>query len=1505
MQRVSIICTVLAAILVCESNGLAQPARREFYQKSTNSFFNPQTVVAQKGRRAAKEIIDRLKAPGGINDNMVYSAIQQLALTGHPEVGPLLERYLKKNMVSPKWQLSVRQAAVTGLVQLNTPQSRKALAAAFSIPALKNNYADMVEHCGMLRATECAPAIVAYIEREKRYNDDSLINLAQCSPKLAVELVEKQLAARKYKKLYDYEILALGVAGPPAASLLIEHAKQYTKRRWSGEKSTNLAWALGQIKDKRALPVLRKIVQTDDHMAVYFAALSLAGYKDKSSIGLIKQAAESKFKKDVVYAHDGEDSDWGSFRRERIRRLEYDLGLLFARASLGEKVARKKIVAASKSKDAAYAMLADSFLLRLGDRTAARRLAARVKKEAASAYSAVASDMMWNQSLADGLRALAEYDLLEGLQVFALLAGAGHWQYKARGKRLLYRVPRKQRIRALVASLNQAGYTQRAEVKDSLRQTGDAILTELNRQVKNFDLAGRVLAANLLGEFDDPAGKKTLAGLAKSDPVWQVRRAARAALALRQNEDFPKRPKLQTKVQRFVAYSEEDKLPKNPLSAVEYKNKIFVAGQDSLRSYDGYQWREVKAKGLCDQQVTTLAVLKGKLVAFSKNGVAKGDGARFSCMPSKLPVVHLAAADKGGLLLGTQKGLYRYNGKRAALVKGSPLRKVTALARQGKTIWVGFSLPQISVTIRYTPTLSKHMIPSSIEPALYKLQKGRFIPVVEPMLAFEGWRLPMDVHSLAAGPKNTFFVGCTEGILAYDGRRWNLLDDTNGYDPRYPVDTIHVSKDGTLTALQGAWIDQRDRKGRWHRARLAKEGMDAGLLMAQRPASSFIRSNGDSWMVAGDFYQYSHRMMPGVVVRLAGIRQPQRRLPPETLIVMAKAGEWRWENPETQVRPPNRVRLSGKPKPIEIPAAQASIEAAAQDPWDYEAVSFQFKFDEEPWTKWQKGNGILTPLMGEGEHILRVRSKDESGNVDPSPAVLHFSVHTRELAVVRINGGKFKSVFPAQYRRYEREGIGTVEIENRATEPMQIEINMKVRDMFDTPATRSLTIPASSSKKVSLTAPFNQKVLALSGGGEVQAVVEVEFEFEGIRRQVRRSFPLKIQPANAFDWNDPSRLAGFINSADPAVARFGSEVFRAFSAGAGAKILPMRNLSLAAYMFGALHAWGVRYKTDPKSPFSSVKPGSVSVIDTVRFPSQTLAQKVGDCDDLVVLYTSLLEQVGIPTVVVPVEGHVFLMFDSGVLEANRAAFKVPDTLLVKREGSLWVPVEITWLGRKGATFEQAWSAGAEGYKSKYRPSPDSLVDVRIAWATTPPVTFLKAQTLKLSQAIAKAGAPEVEGLLNGYQQAVLDQAVQGDDPKALLERGRLLAKNGFFEKAEAVLSKAQAKQPCFEAAYSLGVVYAGKRKTNRAITSFNNANKLSKDNQQRFRAAIALATTYRSTGSLKKAKVACDQAMKFNPAARFDSKYSSLIRFLRSSEKTKAASEQGPPPFYQLMLSQM
>jgi tetratricopeptide (TPR) repeat protein len=102
------------------------------------------------------------------------------------------------------------------------------------------------------------------------------------------------------------------------------------------------------------------------------------------------------------------------------------------------------------------------------------------------------------------------------------------------------------------------------------------------------------------------------------------------------------------------------------------------------------------------------------------------------------------------------------------------------------------------------------------------------------------------------------------------------------------------------------------------------------------------------------------------------------------------------------------------------------------------------------------------------------------------------------------------------------------------------------------------------------------------------------------------------------------------------------------------------------------------------------------VVDSISLPRDTLKRITGDCDDLTVLYNSLLETVGIETGFITVPGHIYSAFNTKV--AGRDYGKVhPDReMTINVEGELWVPVEVTMVGL--SDFNVAWRQGIEEWK---------------------------------------------------------------------------------------------------------------------------------------------------------------------------------------------------------------
>ena len=108
----------------------------------------------------------------------------------------------------------------------------------------------------------------------------------------------------------------------------------------------------------------------------------------------------------------------------------------------------------------------------------------------------------------------------------------------------------------------------------------------------------------------------------------------------------------------------------------------------------------------------------------------------------------------------------------------------------------------------------------------------------------------------------------------------------------------------------------------------------------------------------------------------------------------------------------------------------------------------------------------------------------------------------------------------------------------------------------------------------------------------------------------------------------------------------------------------------------------------------------------VQFPNQTLELRGGDCDDLSVGYSSLLESVGIQTALVDYKGngnvrHVNLLFNTTLSPNQAKLITNNDTKYFVRESiegkdEIWLSIEATSL----TDFETAWKLGAEKFNKE-------------------------------------------------------------------------------------------------------------------------------------------------------------------------------------------------------------
>jgi len=354
---------------------------------------------------------------------------------------------------------------------------------------------------------------------------------------------------------------------------------------------------------------------------------------------------------------------------------------------------------------------------------------------------------------------------------------------------------------------------------------------------------------------------------------------------------------------------------------------------------------------------------------------------------------------------------------------------------------------------------------------------------------------------------------------------------------------------------------------------------------------------------------------------------------------------------------------------------------------------------------------------------------------------------------IHVEKAQVEEVYASQSKRYAAHPMGDVKLTSRSTEPQSATLSVFVPGLMDAPTEKDVVLRPKETKDVPLTAVFGTQLLKLDEDKAVEAEVHVTYRHKNRTRVEKATTQFFVYRAGAINWDDTRAAAAFVTPDDPVVAQFARAVVQgrdqAFEGG------PMRNVMTAMRMFDALGGMGITYVPDPNTPFSSVS-ATKSAVDDVQYPRGLLTTRTGDCDDMSVLYCTLLENVGIPTAFLDGPGHILMMFDTGIHPRNALALSLADDMYVVRGESVWIPVETTMMGK---SFVEAWAEGAAIYKRWAGQADFRVTPVEDAWAeyvpslppTAPPVV-----TPPAAAAIDQRFAVDAD-TLKAWQKAYLEQ----------------------------------------------------------------------------------------------------------------------------------------------------
>ncbi|GAB4435616.1 MAG: hypothetical protein OHK0040_06820 [bacterium] len=325
----------------------------------------------------------------------------------------------------------------------------------------------------------------------------------------------------------------------------------------------------------------------------------------------------------------------------------------------------------------------------------------------------------------------------------------------------------------------------------------------------------------------------------------------------------------------------------------------------------------------------------------------------------------------------------------------------------------------------------------------------------------------------------------------------------------------------------------------------------------------------------------------------------------------------------------------------------------------------------------------------------------------------HFA--EKYLPPIEIKVEKSEAIFANNYKVYAEKPFIEITVSNNTASNLEaLKVAFMIKDYMDFPSeTRIDRLDALSSKKIKLTAVFNNKLLDLTENSMLQSDLSVKFVKDGVEKNVSLTHPVQVYEKHALLWDDRAKIAIYITPKDPAVVDFSREVSRSVKE----KIFST-NFSLGMAVFEALRSIGIVYQQDPNNPYQVVSE-KAETVDYVQYAKETLKRRAGDCDDLVSLFVSLVESLGIKAAAVDYPGHIFAMFDSGILKEEIEKFGLKREQVVIYEDTVYIPVELTLLGEN---FYNAWLKGAANYNENLGKGL-KIVMMEKAWQNYKPATL--------------------------------------------------------------------------------------------------------------------------------------------------------------------------------------
>ena len=505
---------------------------------------------------------------------------------------------------------------------------------------------------------------------------------------------------------------------------------------------------------------------------------------------------------------------------------------------------------------------------------------------------------------------------------------------------------------------------------------------------------------------------------------------------------------------------------------------------------------------------------------------------------------------------------------------------------------------------------------------------------------------------------------------------------------------------------------------------------------------------------------------------------------------------------------------------------------------------------------------------------------------------------TTAIRALRFDKLIIPSSFAAMQSWYASNTIGSLTLVNTEKSSLtDVEVSFFQKGYMDSPTsvTKIPEIKAGGSVDIGLCALFNDNVFSVEGVTPLTGEVIVAYRMHGRPVEQRQSASFDLYDKRAIVWSDDRKVAALITPEDSALKNYGGfirqacreEVAAAFSG----------NLQTGMQVFSALGEIGCLYQANTLLPFTKVQ-GNPTVVDTVHLARETLKSGLGDCSDLTVLYDSILESLAVPTGFITVPGHIYAAVNTRMPARDYRKVNPDRSMSLEVNGELWVPVEITLIGKTG--FMEAWRKGIEEWMAcDSSPEKRAFYISQEAWKLYRPVG-LKEIDLGLQygrkDAIVqgfRADLGKAMDSITGPQTAAAQASGRKEDWN---RAGVAYAQFLRYAQAEEAFRKALSSDPHYLAAQiNLGNLLFLRQQYDQALSAYLDArSELEKKGQEGssplMKLLINVSRTYYQMENFENAKAYYQKAVALD--AEKAREYAYLAE--RSSSGARAAEERDP-----------